>query len=328
MGFLKKEKRTAVSVQTQGGYPPVLPVTAGERALYRALREQVPIIDAAIYKLVRLIGGFEVYCPEKHTENALRGFLKTVPVNGCNMGIDNFLSVYFEQLLTYGNAIGEIVLANGEIRALYNASLEDLEIRLISPLETGVFVVRDGRAEPCRYPELILTSALNPMPGSAMGSSILKGLPFVSEVLLKIYRTVGINWERMGNVRFAVTCKNEGYMNAGDRAGQLAAGVSAGVRLYVRPRRVHHVLSGGGDTERHQQHGRTLQHGAVFVQCEPARFDARRSFRERLRNLHRNGGFNGERAGIRKHARDDCVHAGTRADSGGNVERLRAILPH
>ena len=123
MGFLKKEKRTAVSVQTQGGYPPVLPVTAGERALYRALREQVPIIDAAIYKLVRLIGGFEVYCPEKHTENALRGFLKTVPVNGCNMGIDNFLSVYFEQLLTYGNAIGEIVLANGEIRALYNACL-------------------------------------------------------------------------------------------------------------------------------------------------------------------------------------------------------------
>ena len=41
MGFLKKEKRTAVSVQTQGGYPPVLPVTAGERALYRALREQI-----------------------------------------------------------------------------------------------------------------------------------------------------------------------------------------------------------------------------------------------------------------------------------------------
>lgn len=82
--------------------------------------------------------------PRKAHGNALRGFLKPCPVNGCNMGIDNFLSTYFEQLLTYGNAIGEIVLANGEIRALYNASLEDLEIRLISPLETGVFVVRDG----------------------------------------------------------------------------------------------------------------------------------------------------------------------------------------
>lgn len=52
----------------------MLPVTAGERALYRALREQVPIIDAAIYKLVRLIGGFEVYCPEKHTETRCAGF--------------------------------------------------------------------------------------------------------------------------------------------------------------------------------------------------------------------------------------------------------------
>ena len=58
MGFLKKGKKTAVSVQTQGDLAPVLPVAAGERGLYRALREQVPIIDAAIFKLVRLVGGF------------------------------------------------------------------------------------------------------------------------------------------------------------------------------------------------------------------------------------------------------------------------------
>lgn len=222
MGFLRKEKKTAAAVQTQGAWTPVLPLAAGERGLYRALREQVPIIDAAIYKLVRLVGGFQVHCPERRAENGLRRFLETVPVNGMNCGVDSFLSAYFEQLLTYGNAVGEIVAADGEIRALYNASLEDLEIRLVSPLEAGVFVLRDSGPEPCRYPELILSSALNPAPGTAQGTSILRGLPFVSEVLLKIYRTIGINWERMGNVRFAVTCKNEGYMNAGDRAGQLA----------------------------------------------------------------------------------------------------------
>ena len=222
MGFLRKEKKTAAAVQTQGVWQPVLPAAAGERGLYRALREQVPIIDAAIYKLVRLVGGFEVICPDEAAGGALREFLKTVPVNGVNQGVDSFLATYFEQLLTYGNAVGEIVAADGAIHALYNASLEDVEIRMVSPLEAGVFVLRDKDAEPCRYPELILHSALNPVPGTARGTSILKGLPFVSEVLLKIYRTVGINWERMGNVRFAVTCKNEGYMNAGDRAGQLA----------------------------------------------------------------------------------------------------------
>ena len=74
MGFLKKEKRTAVSVQTQGGYPPVLPVTAGERALYRALREQVPIIDAAIYKLVRLVGGLRCIAPKSTRKTRCAGF--------------------------------------------------------------------------------------------------------------------------------------------------------------------------------------------------------------------------------------------------------------
>lgn len=230
MGFLKKGKSAAVSVQTQGDYAPVLPTAAGERGLYRALREQVPIIDAAIFKLVRLVGGFQALCPEKKTEAALARFLQTVPVNGTNCGVDSFIASYFEQLLTYGNAVGEIVVADGEIRALYNAALEDLEIRLVSPLEAGIFVVRNSGPEPCRYPELILSSALNPPPGSARGTSILKSLPFVSEVLLRIYRTIGINWERMGNVRFAVTCKNEGYVNAGDRAGQLAQEWSRAMR--------------------------------------------------------------------------------------------------
>ena len=217
-------------MQTEGALPPLLPGTAGERGLYRALREQVPIIDAAIYKLVRLVGGFQVICPDQRAEAALREFLRTVPVNGMSGGVESFLSTYFEQLLTYGNAVGEIVAGNGQVMALYNASLDDVEIRMTSPLKAEVYALKGGAAEKCRYPELILCSALNPAPGTAVGTSILKGLPFVSEVLLKIYRTVGINWERMGNVRFAVTCKSEGYMNAADRAGQLAKEWSRAMR--------------------------------------------------------------------------------------------------
>ena len=113
MGFLKKEKKTAAAVQTGGMQNPVLPA-AGERYLYRALREHVPIIDAALCKLVRLIGGFRVECPDKTAERLLRDFLETVPVNGMNCGVENFISTYFEQLLTYGNAVGEIVAVDGQ----------------------------------------------------------------------------------------------------------------------------------------------------------------------------------------------------------------------
>ena len=48
-------------------------------------------------------------------------------------------------------------------------------------------------------------SALNPEAGSITGNSILKGLPFVASILVKIYESIGQNWERAGNIRYAVT---------------------------------------------------------------------------------------------------------------------------
>ena len=47
--------------------------------------------------------------------------------------------------------------------------------------------------------DLILFSALNPEPGKILGTSLLRGLPFVSDVLLTIYNTIGENWSHAGN---------------------------------------------------------------------------------------------------------------------------------
>lgn len=60
---------------------------------------------------------------------------------------------------------------------------------------------------PVKYSNLVFATLLNPEPGTVRGSSLLKGLPFVSSVLLKIFESIKTNWERVGNVRFAVTCK-------------------------------------------------------------------------------------------------------------------------
>ena len=57
------------------------------------------------------------------------------------------------------------------------------------------------------------------------GTSLLRGLPFVSGILMQIYQTIGINWERVGNVRFAVTYKPSGDSDrayAKERAQQIA----------------------------------------------------------------------------------------------------------
>ncbi len=226
--FKRGEKLAALSVQSgpQTGWPldKLLPAGPGERALYRELRASVPLIDAAVYKLRRLIGGFAVTCRDRAAQRELQDFLSNVRVNASGRGIDEFVGVYLEELLTYGTAVGEMVVAGGELRALYNADLDDLILEEDGPLQVKVSVREPMGKRECPYPDLLLLSALNPPAGSSLGTSLLRGLPFVSDILLKIYKTVGINWERLGNVRFAVTCKPDGAggFPAADRARQMA----------------------------------------------------------------------------------------------------------
>ena len=112
LGFRRKEERSAaVSVQTRpaGGRAP-LPVGAGERELYRALRQSVPIIDAAIYKMRRLIGDFKVRCPDQGTQERLQRLLDRVQVNAGGTGINEFLGIYLEELITYYSQCDEPTL--------------------------------------------------------------------------------------------------------------------------------------------------------------------------------------------------------------------------
>ena len=219
---MAKNQSTALSVQTRTNVPYGVIPSGGERALYRALREAVPIIDASIIKTRRLLGDFKIVCKNKADEEEINSFLKGIKVGSSARGIDQFIGTYLEELITFGSAIGEIVLKSGEIAALYNAPITDVEIKEKSPLELSFASVNTGQTVECKYPELILFSALNPEPGEIYGVSVLRGLPFVSEILMKIYRTIGVNWERIGNVRFAVSCKPDGSAFAPERAKQMA----------------------------------------------------------------------------------------------------------
>lgn len=179
-----------------------------EKRLYRALRENIPVIDAAIYKTVRLVGGFRVECDDQRAQAGLDRFLKTVRVGGISSGAESFIAAYMEQLLTYGTAVGEMVIGEGgQIAALYNSSLDDVELCTAeNPLELRIYQKgRLGDKKEVQYPQLILCSAIMPEPGRLYGTSILRGLPFVSNILMKILSAVGTNWDRVGNVRFAVT---------------------------------------------------------------------------------------------------------------------------
>ena len=55
---------------------------------------------------------------------------------------------------------------------------------------------------------------------------MLRGMPFLADILLKIYNTIGTNWERAGNVRYSVVCKGGEDLDpatAQERGRQVAA---------------------------------------------------------------------------------------------------------
>ena len=236
MGLFKKRNVSRVAApatQTKSRHPfgivdGYVPLGAPQIRLYYALREAVPVIDAAIFKIVRLTGGFRAECSDKAAQAALNDFIMNVPVGGNRQGLSAFISTYFEQLLTCGTAVGEIVTdSEGNPKGLFNAPLENIELkRNKNGFDVDIFV-RDG-AELRRVarPEACLLSVLNPEPGALTGCSVLKGLPFVSSVLLRIFESIGANWERVGNLRFAVTYnpKNDAVDRAyaKDRALQVA----------------------------------------------------------------------------------------------------------
>lgn len=236
MGFFKKISSAKTAVSVPQTYKPQIfdflnsytPLSDGQTRLYRELREAVPIIDAAILKTVRLTGGFRVECKKAENTKLISDFLQNIPVSSGRYGIYEFISTYFEQLLTYGTAVGEIVTdSRGNIAALYNADIDSIELcRAKNNIDCTVCTKNGSEIVPVKYPELVLMSVLNPESGSIKGNSVLKGLPFVSSILMKIFQTVGENWERAGNIRYAVTYKPQNdaidRAYAKDRAQQVA----------------------------------------------------------------------------------------------------------
>ena len=219
---------------------------SGEMELYRAIREGVPLVDAAIWKLVRLCGGLSVRCGDRRAQKGLEQFFRTVEIGWGQRGVQAFLDRYLDELFTCGHALGEVVLtADGrEIAAVLCADPEQVEVRLGgSPLDFTLCRTGTGEGRELPFQELLLFTPFQPTGDCPCGVSLLRSMPFLAGILLKIFQAIGQNWERAGNLRFAVVCRpGEGEEAfAQERCSQVAsewssamqAGRSGTVRDFV-----------------------------------------------------------------------------------------------
>lgn len=234
----RKQKPVFSAVQTVGTRKPEdFPVQLYAYDLFEKIRRTVPIIDASISKMIRLTGSFEIQCSDARQQKYLDNFLKHVPVGLTGQSIYSFLDCYLDSLLVCGNAVGEIVLDKNcsHIAGLWNGNVADIIVKAgSSPMERKYLLKTSNGEIVLKHPERILFSALKPPSGGIYGVSLLQGLPAFAEILLRIYECVGQNFDRAGNIRYAVTYKptsESGDMAyARERAEAIAKEWSAGMQ--------------------------------------------------------------------------------------------------
>ncbi len=246
MSIFKRPRLKPAAVSTQirsaaahpfGMLDNYVPLGGGDIRLYRAIREAVPVLDSAVMKIIRLTGGFSVGCGDGRTEKQLNEFLRTVNVGRSQRGIGAFLDNYMDSLLTCGRAVGEVVTdGNREIAAVLCGNVCDVQVKEgLSPLDFVICGRGDsGMFEPLPFQNLIMFTPLNPEADAPYGVSLFRSMPFLTEILLKIYNSIGLNWERAGNIRYAVVYKPQGDIvdkaYAKERSEQIAKEWSAAMQ--------------------------------------------------------------------------------------------------
>lgn len=179
-----------------------------EHEFYDALRMEVPILDACIGKIIRLTGDFTLKAEKESVQPLLDRFSLEVPVGISGVSINTFADMYLDSLLTYGKAIGEIITDKNQ-RTVNGLWVGDSTLFRIRPgnekTDLCITQIFGDEESPIINPERIVYTALNPSPKHPEGVSILRGIPALSKILMRIYECIGQNFDRVGNVRYAVT---------------------------------------------------------------------------------------------------------------------------
>lgn len=195
-----------------------------EKELYDRLRNAVPIIDAALMKIIRLTGGYKVVCSDERLQLRLDDFLENIPVGLTGKSINDFTDNFLDSLLTYGSAVGEIAIdSSGEqIAGLWNGDVSAIRVTSGKNPFIRQYAIKnnDDTLKTIVHPERILYASLTG------GRPLLRGIPALSSILMRIYECIGQNFDRAGNVRYAVTYKppsNSGdFAYSRERAVQIA----------------------------------------------------------------------------------------------------------
>ncbi len=166
------------------------------------IRESIPLIDAAMKRLLELIDHPEIDASPRVKQDIDR-WLQQLPVNRTQYGLPCWMWTHGGNMHQYGFAHTEILLTNDrrDVAALVPVHPATTAFRpQLDGYALDVVQYQHGGGTPRTLaPELLLTSVNDIRGDDPNGTSLLWSLPFVSEIMQKILRAQADVWDRFGS---------------------------------------------------------------------------------------------------------------------------------
>lgn len=206
--LIRPEGRATWQLLYQGFGNPWLRVPQAQNLrLYEQLAETIPLLNAALTRIVHLVGAPCVEAePEVKADIDL--WMRNVSVNRIQTGLSNWFMTWLRADLLYGRTHSEIILpANRkDIYALQQLHTRSIDLRPAPDLYSLQLVqnqIYGTNLQPLN-PKVILTAAHDVDNDSPQGNSLFFGLPFVAEIVTSMAKDLRGTWERFGNPSYHI----------------------------------------------------------------------------------------------------------------------------
>lgn len=210
---------------------------------YEGLREALGILDGALCRLVTVDGIIGVEGGnDKLVQTIQRELIDNIPVSDLQGGLQAFYSGQGNELYEQGFTVGEMIMDrrgrelvglrvadskgvlfqrdhSGLLQTWYQPPMPNargrrdgtdaVETVMRNTVQQHSVSVIQGKGYTLLTPERMVYSVFNPENDQPYGVSLLRGIEFVSQILLKMHNATGQAWERFGDPVFHVNYKTK-----------------------------------------------------------------------------------------------------------------------
>ena len=188
-------------------------------AFFEFLRESIPIVDAAIHRLVSLDGHIEVGGKSKDLVDEIADWMDNIAVNDVQRGLQAFHQSLTNEAFEQGFGLGEFV-AEEKGKDIIGLRTADSKYIQFSRAAAGLEISQksdDDHDWRELKPESLIYFSIHNENQNPYGTPLMRSCEFVSKVLMTIQNATLNVWERFGDPSFNIiykTSKKDGADHA------------------------------------------------------------------------------------------------------------------